>query len=137
MSPTSIPENYSPIDSFCFQGVLRTTFPKQGYNPNNLNNTIHSSTIVKNQEKIIQNKEFRDVYNKIFQITKKYDLGQISVEEDIEESYVHIFVIQVPKEYDDYDKVLIIWDKIIDEIEEYCNIIGYAKYYKSIQIILK
>ena len=137
MSPTSIPENYSPIDSFCFQGVLRTTFSKQGYNPNNLNNTIHSSNIVKNQEKIIQNKEFRDVYNKIFQITKKYDLGQISVEEDIEESYVHIFVIQVPKEYDDYDKVLVIWDKIIDEIEEYCNIMGYTKYYKSIQIILK
>ena len=50
---------------------------------------------------------------------------------------MHIFVIQVPKEYDDYDKVLVIWDKIIDEIEEYCNIMGYTKYYKSIQIILK
>ncbi|MGI6564884.1 hypothetical protein [Methanosphaera sp.] len=78
---------------------------------------------------------FNDIYNKIYQLTKKYKLGSISLEQDIDNQYHYVFVIQIPKNYE-YKQALKIWDKIISEMELYSISRGYEKFFKNIQIIL-
>lgn len=132
--PISIPkENYSPIVPFQFQ-ESNSTFTENEYNPKLLNN----SNVLLNNEYIEQNRiiiqAFTDVYNKIYQLTKEYQLGNIFIETD--ELYTHVFVIEAPKKVN-YKKILQIWDIIIDDIEEYCIQKGYKSYYKNIQIVLR
>lgn len=76
------------------------------------------------------------IYSKIYQLTKKYNLGSISLEQDIDDQYHYVFVIQIPKNYE-YKQALKIWDKIISEIELYSISRGYEKFFKNIQIILR
>ena len=132
--PISIPkENYTPILPFKFQGS-KSTFTKHEYNPNLLNNpNILLNNDFTEKTKIFT-QAFIDVYNKIYQLTKEYNLGSISIETD--ELYTHVFVIEVPKK-DSYNEIIQLWDKIIDIIEEYCNQKGYNSYYKNIQIVLR
>lgn len=79
---------------------------------------------------------FNDIYNKIYQLTKEYKLGSISLEQDIDGQYHYVFVIQIPKNYE-YKQALKIWDKIISEMELYSISRGYEKFFKNIQIILR
>lgn len=79
--------------------------------------------------------EFNDIYNKIYQLTKEYYLGDISIKTD-DELYSYVYIIQIPKNYE-YKQALKIWDKIISEIEQYCISRGYEKFFKNIQIILR
>ncbi len=133
--PISIPkENYSPIVSFQFQGS-KSSFNENEYNPNLLNN---SSSILLNNEYIEKTKlfsqAFSDVYNKIYKLTNEYNLGNISIEND--ELYSHIFIIKVPQK-PEYKEILHLWDKILDDVEEFCKQKGYESYYKNIQIVLR
>lgn len=133
--PSSIPkENYSPIISFQFKGS-KSTFNENEYNPNLLNNF---SSVLLNNEYIEKTKiisqAFIDVYNRIYQLTKEYNLGNISIEND--ELYSYIYIIKVPRKLE-YKKILQLWDKILDDIEEFCKQKGYESYYKNIQIVLR
>ncbi len=75
-----------------------------------------------------------DIYSKIYQLTKKYNLGSISIEND--EVYSYIYIIKVPQKLD-YKKILQLWDKILDDVKEFCKQKEYESYYKNIQIVLR
>lgn len=77
---------------------------------------------------------FTDIYNKIYQLTKQYQLGKISIEND--ELYDYVFVINAPKKQN-YNQILNIWDKILQDVEYYCKQKRYTLYYKNIQIVLR
>ena len=79
---------------------------------------------------------FNDVYNKLYQLTKEYNLGSISLEQDIDGQYHYVFVIQIPKNYE-YKQALKIWDKILEDIDDFCKQKGYTSYYENIQIVLR
>ena len=136
--PTSMTtEIYSPIIPLQFKGGIYHSFHKNEYNPNLLNDVPYVIISNETQEKIKENTQcFHEVYNKIFQLTRRYKLGSISLEQDIDNQYTCVFVIQIPKNYE-YKKALKIWDKIISEMELYSISRGYEKFFKNIQIVLK
>ena len=132
--PISIQENYSQTLSFQFQGS-RSTFTENEYNPNLLNKYPHvlvSNEYIEKTKRTTQ--AFTDIYNKIYQLTKQYQLGKISIETD--ELYAYVFVINVPKKQN-YTQILEIWDKILEDVEDYCKQKKYSRYYKTIQIVLR
>lgn len=84
--------------------------------------------------KIVYNPEL-SIYLKLRKLSKTYNFNKVYTEDDEENIYKKIFIIDINNEKYD-ENIMQIWDEIIDKLETFCLNNNLINYFQEIAIVL-
>ena len=106
---------------------LSETFPQY--------NILNDLTLNDTKTNIEYDPEQR-IYSELLKLSKTYNFSEVYIEDDEDNIYKKVFIIDINNEKYD-EKIMQIWDEIIDKIENFCLNNNLMHYFQEIAIVLR